>query len=134
MFNKCLINISALWWIVDVVATSLKESLSNSLVNYDQSDVWHLLHALLTTINAILFDTNSFKSLKFCFNDSFSHGVTNTISVNEDMFWESTIVVVSISLERACKILIQGLTVYNFFALLLLRIGLSVEFTHKWII
>lgn len=61
LFNKTLINICSLRWVLNIIALLLKEPLSNSFVDNDQSNVWWLNSRRLT--NVIFFIYNSFELL-----------------------------------------------------------------------
>ena len=84
LLNEALVNIGALRRILDSVPFKFEESLSDSFVDNDQSNVRNLL--------AFVFLREDFLELvKFEFNDHLSHRVANTISVNEDVIRQRAI-------------------------------------------
>lgn len=67
-------------------------------------------------------------------NDLGPHGVTNSISVDEDMVWELTVVVLSEGLEGTLKVLLEHSGTDNLLTLLTLRASLSVVLAHVLIV
>jgi hypothetical protein len=88
------------------VALLLEDTLSNSLVHNDESDLWYLL----ASVFIILFREDLFELVQFLGDNHLSHGITNTVSVDEDVVWHGSFIVVSIGCKSALIVLFQDVT------------------------
>ena len=83
----------------------LEESLTNPLVDNDKSDVRSFKYLCLNLPIQIIFEGNNLVELsQFLINDLFSHGVTDSVSINKDVFWHGSIVEVSVALEGSLEV------------------------------
>lgn len=133
LLNKSLINICALRWIRDAsIGTHLEESLSDSLVDDDQCVLgqdW-----LLWRIQTVFLLHNLFKLFKLMANNLSSHWVSYSISIDKDMIWQLSLIMVSECLEGALKVLLENSRANNLLSLLTLRTSLSVILAHMLIV
>ena len=85
LLHESVVNVSSLWRIANCgISTSyLEESLSYSLVNNDESMLWVLL--FFVCLKTIFLLYNLLKLLKLMFDYLLSHGITNTITINENV-------------------------------------------------
>lgn len=133
MLDKALVNVCALRWIGDTcIGTHLEEPLSDSLVDNDQSVLWQ--NWLLCWIETVLLLYDLLKLFKFVSDNLGSHGVADTISVDEDVIRQLSLVVISECLEGALKVLLENTRADNFLALLSLWTSLGVVLAHVLII
>lgn len=63
----------------------------------------------MISIETVLFGDNFVKLLQFSINDLLTHGIANTISVDEDVLWQGTFVVFSVALEGTHEVIGQDL-------------------------
>lgn len=133
LLDEASIDVSTLRRVLDELITLgslslLEESLSNTLVDDDQGDLWRLDRSRLFILflffsrsftstsgilsvssifllleNAVLFGNNLMELVKFLIDDHLSHGITNTISVDEDMLRHG-VVEVTVTLEGTLEI------------------------------
>jgi hypothetical protein len=85
LLHESVVNVSTLWRIKNCgISTSyLEESLSYSLVNDNESVLWVLL--FLVRLKTIFLLDNLLKLLQFMFYYLLSHGITNTVTINENV-------------------------------------------------
>ena len=77
--------------------------MTDTLVHNDEGDIGRGLRRRII-ITAILHLNNPVQLFKLLVNDLLSHGVTNAISVDEDMARHSSIVEVTVGLETAGEV------------------------------
>ena len=77
--------------------------MTDTLVHNDEGDIGRGLRRRII-ITAILHLNNPVQLFKLLVNDLLSHGVTNAISVDEDMARHSSIVEVTVGLETAREV------------------------------
>lgn len=63
-----------------------------------------------------------------------SHGIADTVSVDENVIWKGTVVVISKRLESGFKVVLEHARADDFLALLALGTCLCIVFTHELII
>ena len=112
LLNKAMVNVSSLRRIENVRLMGtwlnlclLEESLSHTLIDNNKSDLWKRIDAL--SLGIILVSHDLFEWIKLELDDLLSHGVTNTITVNEDVIWKLTLIVVAVCLKSASVVLFQ---------------------------
>jgi hypothetical protein len=123
LLYKALIDIGSLRWIVDISSLLLKESLSYSFVDNDQGNVRRLI---LFQFKFVLFSNNLIKLLELKFNYLFSHWITDTVSVDENLVGHGIIIVFSVNSECTGEVLLEYRAWDNFLALLVLRAWLGI--------
>lgn len=96
LFHKVLIYVSSLRWVSDLFAPQFEESFPYSLVDDDKGNVWLGNDGLLCLVDGI---NSSLELDEFLFNDHLPHCIANTISVNEDLLRQLTVVVVLVGFE-----------------------------------
>jgi hypothetical protein len=132
LLNEAVINVGTLWRVGNGgVHSLLEESLSNTLVDDDQSMLWKSWIVCLKTI--LLLD-NLVELFQLMADNLGSHGISNTISVDEDMVWEGTVVLVSKRLESTLEVLLEHTRADDLLALLALGTRLGVVLAHVLII
>ena len=89
---------------------------------------------LLCLEDAVLLGDDLVELVELFVNDHLSHGITDTISVDEDVVWELAIVVVSESLESALEVLLEHARADDLLTFLTLRARLSVVLAHVLIV
>jgi hypothetical protein len=130
LLNEALVDIST-WWRVDNLRASLfEDALSDSLVDDDQGDLRHSLSCGLV----VLFSADLLQLLEFVLDNHCSHGISYTISVDEDVLRHCTFVVVSISSEGAFIVLLQDISRDDLSALDRLGTGLGIVLAEVRII
>lgn len=67
-------------------------------------------------------------------DDLGSHGISNTISIDENVLWEGTVVVVSECLESTLEVLLEHARADDLLALLALGTRLGVVLAHVFIV
>ena len=83
----------------------------------------------------IIFKGNNLVELsQFLINDLFSHGVTDSVSINKDVFWHGSIVEVSVALEGSLEVVREDSGRNNFLSLHRLRASLSIVLAHVGVI
>lgn len=139
LFDKALIDISTLRRVVNHGAllaclVLLEEPLTNTLVHDNERDLW-LFHYLFIfiLIKAIFFVDNFVQLFKLIVNNLLTHGVADTITVDEDVLGH-VLVKVTIAGECTLEVVTQDCARDNFLTLLWLRRGLSVVLAHVGVI
>lgn len=133
LLDESLVDVGTLRWIGDTsISTHLEESLSNSLVDNDQSVLWK--DWLLSLIEAVLLLNDLVELLKLMADDLSSHWITNTISVDENVVWEVALIVVSEGLEGTLEVLLKNTRTDDLLTLLTLWTSLCVVFTHVLVV
>ena len=106
MLDEALVNVCALWRIRDAsVGTHLEESLSHSFVHDNQGVLrqdW-----LFRWVKAILLLHDLFELFKLMTDNLSSHGVSDSVSVDEDVIWQLSLVVISECLEGTLEVLLK---------------------------
>lgn len=108
MFDKALIDVSALRWVVDVglsVRLSLlEETLAHTFVNDDECDLGWVVLTFFALKEAILFLNDLIELFKLKVNDLLAHRVTNTVTVNENVIWHLSLIELAVALEGPHKV------------------------------
>lgn len=111
LLNKALVNVGALWRVVNeslaVLVCLLEKSLTNTLIHDDKSYLGRIVLAFFTVKESVLLLNNFVKLLKLKVNDLLTHGVANTVAVDEDVIRHSAFVELAITLERSHKVVRQ---------------------------
>ena len=113
------------------VHSLLEESLSDSLVHDDQGVLWK---ARVSGLELVLLLDNLVKLLQFVGDDLGSHGVSDTVSVDDDVVWESAVVLVSECLESTLEVLLEHTRADDLLALLALGTRLGVVLAHMLVV
>lgn len=112
LLNKALVNVSALWRVVNeslaVLVCLLEESLTNALIHDDKSYLGRIVLAFLAVKESVLLLNNFVKLLELKVNDLLTHGVADTVAVDEDVIRHSTFVELAITLERSHEVVRQN--------------------------
>jgi len=140
LFNETLINVGTLRRIVNeslvlLILGLLEEALTHALIDNDQGDLGPLsLVSVVRSIHAILFSNDGIELLELKVDDLLAHGITDTITVDEDVSWHLAAVEVAIGSERALEIVREHAARDDFLAFLRLGGGLGVVLAHEWVI
>ena len=110
---------------------SIKETLSNSLVNDYQGNDWGL-HSVARS-KTILVCNDDFKLFKLKIYNLLSHGVSYSISVNKNVIRHALVVLLE-SLKGAVEIFLQNTRVNNLLTFLWLGTSLGIILAHVGII
>lgn len=134
LLNEASVDVGTLRWVVDEVLPVvswrlLEESLANALVHDDESDLGEGLSGLLF-FAAVLHSADAVQLLELLVDDLLTHGIADTITVDEDVAGHGTFVEVSVGLERACEVIRQNCRRDDFLSLDRLRTSLSVVLAH----
>ncbi len=129
LLNEVGVDVRALRRVNDtsVAGINFEESLSHSLVHDDESDVG------LGLVD-VLFSDDLFELFELCFDDLGSHGIANTISVDEHVVGQLSFVVLHIRLERVGVVILENCGRNDFFTLSLLWTCLRVVFAHERVV
>jgi hypothetical protein len=95
LLHEAVVDIGTLRRVQDLVRALLKESLANALVDNDQGNV---RQGLAFCLGIILVSKDLLELVELVLNDLLSHGVTDTVSVDEDVIWELSAIVITVSL------------------------------------
>lgn len=88
-----------------------------------------------TFVSVLVFHLdNLVELLKLVPDDLSSHGVSNTISVDDDVIWEGAVVVVSECFERLFEVILEHARADDLLTLLALRTRLGVVLCHVFIV
>ena len=113
-----------------LVLAHMEESLSDTLVDNYQRVLWKILFLCVT----VLFTDNLVELLEFVTDDLGSHGISNTVSVDENVIWEGAVVVVLKSSKGFLEVLFEHARADDLLALLALGTGLGVVLTHVLVV
>lgn len=110
----------------------LKESLANSLIHNNKSNLRSFF--IIYSLETILISNDLLELLKLVVNDLFSHRVSNSVSVDENVIWHIASVIFSVSLECTCEVVLENIRRNNLLTFLSLRTCLGVVFTEVRIV
>jgi len=154
LLNEAGIDVSALRRVLDELValgslSLLEESLAHALVDDDKSNLrrsdrsWNLLTLLFCSLSrgailllledTVLFGDDLVKLVQLFVNNHLSHGITDTITVDEDMLGHGA-VEVAVTLEGTLEIVGQDTARDNFLTFLWLRGSLCIVLTEVRII
>lgn len=119
---------------VTLLATELEESLTHALVHNDQSRLRELNLSLLLAGKSVLLLHNLVQLLQLVLNDLATHGVADTVAIDEDVIRKRAGVVVTEGLERVLEVLLQDAGTDDLLTLLALRTGLRVVLAHVLVV
>mmetsp|Transcript_24537 Transcript_24537/g.17253 ORF Transcript_24537/g.17253 Transcript_24537/m.17253 type:complete len:245 (-) Transcript_24537:1711-2445(-) len=88
----------------------------------------------MISIKTILFGDDFVKLLQFSIYDLLTHRIANTISVDEDVLWQGTVVVFSVAFEGTHEVVGQDLGANDFLTLLWLRTSLGIVLTKVCVV
>jgi hypothetical protein len=111
LFNEALVDVGSLGRVVDarvsILLRLLEEPLTDALVYDDECHLWWVVGALLAVRKSVFLLNDFVKLIKLEVNDLLSHGVANTISIDENVRGHISIVMFSIALERPHEVVSQ---------------------------
>ena len=120
--------------IVVVIAWELlEEALSHTLVHNDEGDVRMLL-AGRVLVSGVLHLDNAVELGQLLVDDLLAHGVTDTVTVDEDVARHGPVVELAVALEGALEVVRQDGRGDDLLTLDGLRAGLSVVLAHVGIV
>ena len=114
-----------------MVGLSIEETLSDSFVNDYHGNDWRL--DSVARSNTIFVCNDNFKLFKLKIYNLLSHGVSDSISVNEDVV-RHALVILLVSFERAVEIFLQNARANNLLTFLRLGTSLGIILAHVGII
>jgi hypothetical protein len=131
LLNETVINVGTLWRVSNgSVHALLEESLSHTLVDNNQGMLWQWRWIICFVL--LLDDlTELFKLVTDYLS---SHGIADTVSVDENVIWKGTVVVISKRLESGFKVVLKHARADDFLALLALGTCLRIVFAHVLIV
>jgi hypothetical protein len=109
----------------------LKESLSHTLVNDDQGNMGK---NVTLALGVVLISEDLLKLVELELDNLLSHGVTDTITIDEDVVWQVATVEVLIGGKGASEVLLKDVRGNDFLTLLVLRTGLGIVLAKERII
>lgn len=101
LLNESLIDEGSLRRVEDLGARLLEEPLSDSLVDDDEGDVWELL------LFTVLISHDLLQLLELVRDDLLSHGIADTISVDENVFRQLSTVEFLVGCKCSTIVLLQ---------------------------
>lgn len=108
LLDEALVHIGTLRGVEDstslVAWGLLEESLSDSLVNNGESD---LRQFVALSLRVVLVSKNLLKLIELKLDDLLAHGITNTISVDEDVVWQESVEVL-VGLKSTAEVLLKN--------------------------
>ena len=93
-----MVNIGTLGWVENVCLVRalilLEESLSHTLIDDDECDIgkWFSLE-----FRVIFVGEDFLELIELVLDDLLAHGITDSVTIDEDLLWESTLVEILIS-------------------------------------
>lgn len=117
--------------LVTTTASLLEEPLSDTLVHDDQS---HVGKGVALVLRVVLVSKDLLKLVQLELDDLLSHGIADTITIDEDVVRQCAAVVVLVGCESAAEVLLQDVRRDDLLALLTLRAGLSVVLAQERIV
>lgn len=132
LLDKSLINVGSLRRVQYSVAFLLEESLSDPLVDDNQGDLGSLV-LVLAVVSVLLVDDH-FDLRQFVVENLLSHGISHTISVDEDVLRQGSFVVFAVGLEAVEKVFAKDVLGDDFFTLLLLGACLGIVLAHVLVV
>ena len=131
LLNETVIYVCSLWRVSNgSVHALLEESLSDSLVDNNQGMLWQVI----SDICLVLLLDDLAKLFKLVTDYLSSHGVAYTVSIDENVIWKGTVVVISKGLESGFKVVLKHARADDFLALLALGTCLGIVFAHVLIV
>ena len=85
-------------------------------------------------LGVVFVSQNLLQLLKLEVNDLLAHGIANTVTINENVVWKGSAIVLTVCLKGTSEVLLEDVGRDNFLALLSLRTGLSVVLAHILVI
>ena len=120
LLHEALVDVGSLRRIDDAsLGASLEEPLPDSLVDDDERVVGQL--KLLLGVLLVFFSDDLVELFQLVVNHLGPHGVSDTISVDEDMVWQFSVVVFFESLEGALEVELEDAGADDLLPLLPLR-------------
>lgn len=98
LLDEALVDIGSSRRVSDLFVNFLKESLSYSFVHDDESN-FREFNRSTALFDSVLISADFLKLVKLELNDVLTHGVAHSITVNENVVWHFTFVVISVSSE-----------------------------------
>jgi len=86
----------------------LEEALAHTLVDDNQCHLGRVVLALFALEETILFLDDLVELLKLKVNNLLTHGITDTITVDEDVVWHLSLVELTVALERPHEVVGQN--------------------------
>jgi len=138
LLDEARVDVGTLRRVVDKVLTVvtgslLEESLSHTLVHNDQGDFRDGLSGGLR-IASVLHGDDAIELLQLLVNDLLAHGVTDTVTVDEDVGGEASVVELAVGLEGAREVVRQDGGRDDLLALDRLRASLCVVLAHVGVV
>ena len=106
-FDEARVNEGALRWVQNLSISFFKEPLSDSLIDHNQSDFRELDLSIRACAQTVLLHADVFQLLQLCVYHLLSHRVTHSVTIDENVVWELTLVVVAIGLECTRVVLLK---------------------------
>ena len=100
LLNEISVYVSALRRVLDGFSAHLKEPLAYTLVYDNKRDEWFF-------ICNVPFFHQLVELFKLVLNYLRAHGISNAVSVHENVVWEAT-VIFAVRLERFCEVALQN--------------------------
>ena len=108
----------------------MEEALAYTFVDDDQSHLRWVVLTFLTVEEAVLLLNDLVQLLKLKINDLLTHGITNSITVDENVVGHFTRIEFTVALERSHEIVRQNSGGNNLLTFLRLRRSLCVVLAH----
>lgn len=106
-----MIDVGSLRRVVDEGLTVreglLEEALANTLVHNNQGDLGWIILTLLALEEAVLLLDDLVQLLKLEVDHLLTHGITNTVTVDENVVWHLARIEITVALERPHEVVRQ---------------------------
>lgn len=135
LFNKALVDVGALRGVVNegralLARGLLEEALADALVHNDQGDLgWRHSLCFIIFEQTVFFLHDLVELFQFILNYLSAHRISNTVTVNKNVFWHR-LVVITVALEGALEVITEYCARNNFLTLLWLGARLRVIFAQ----
>jgi hypothetical protein len=135
LLDESVINIGSLGRVENLslvrLALLLEESLSHALIDDDECDV---RKSISFRLGVVLVSEDLLELIELVLDDLLSHWITDSVTIDEDLFGECALIEVSVSLQGTAEVLLKNVGGNNFLALLTLRACLGVVLAHILIV
>lgn len=112
----------------------MEEALADTFVDDDQCHLWWVVLAFFTVEEAVLLLNDLVQLLKLKINDLLTHGIADTVTVDENVVWHFTRVKFTVALEGSHEVVRQNGGGDNFLTFLGLRRSLCIVLAHVTVV
>ena len=86
----------------------MEEALADTFVDDDQCHLWWVVLTFFTVEEAVLLLNDLVQLLKLKINDLLTHGIADTVTVDENVVWHFTRIKFTVALEGSHEVVRQN--------------------------